>query len=97
MARLKEKWRAELAEWQTQRPDDLEAVYLWVSVGGWDLCESGARKGESGLTSGLSRVEQQAQGAAARHAGLSRTTASWVAVLRDFAQRGYPDALRPSA
>ncbi len=34
VARLKEKWHAELADWQTQRLDDLEAVYLWVSVGG---------------------------------------------------------------
>ncbi len=58
VARLKEKWHAELAEWQTQRPDDLEAVYLWVSVGGWDVCETGARKGESGLTGDLGRVEQ---------------------------------------
>ncbi len=58
VARFKEKWHAELADWQTQRLDDLEAVYLWVSVGGWDVCESGARKGESRLTGGLGRVEQ---------------------------------------
>ncbi len=30
VARLKEKWHAELADSQTQRLDDLEAVYLWV-------------------------------------------------------------------
>ena len=30
MARLKEKWRAEVAEWRQRPLDDLEVVYLWV-------------------------------------------------------------------
>ena len=29
--------------------------------------------------------------------GHRESMAGWSAVLRDFAQRGYPDALRPSA
>lgn len=30
VARLKEKWHAELAAWQSHRLDDVEAVYCWV-------------------------------------------------------------------
>ena len=29
VARLKEKWHAELTEWQSRGLDDVEAVYLW--------------------------------------------------------------------
>ena len=30
VARLKEKWHAELAEWRQRPLDDLEVVYMWV-------------------------------------------------------------------
>ena len=30
VARLKEKWHAELAEWRQRPLDDLKVVYMWV-------------------------------------------------------------------
>jgi hypothetical protein len=30
VARLKEKWLAEMDEWNTRRLDDLEVVYVWA-------------------------------------------------------------------
>ena len=30
VARLKERWHAELAQWRQRLLDDLEVVYLWV-------------------------------------------------------------------
>ena len=32
VARLKEKWNAELAKWRARPLDDLEVVYVWVEV-----------------------------------------------------------------
>ena len=43
VARLKEKWHAELAEWRQRPLDDLEVVYMWVDGAEEDTANTTAR------------------------------------------------------
>ncbi len=88
VARLKEKWHAELAEWQSRRLDDVEAVYLWVDG---IYVKAGLEKDKAALLVVLAALSDGRKVFLAVMPGHRESTASWSAVLRDLAQRG----LRP--
>ena len=58
VARLKEKWHAELAEWRQRPLDDLEVVYMWVDG---VLRQGRPGKGEGGPTDPELRVRDLEQ------------------------------------
>ena len=88
VARLKEKWQAELAEWQPRRLDNVEAVYLWVDG---IYVKAGLEKEKAALLVVLATLNDGRKVVLAVTPGHRESTASWSAVLRDLAQRG----LRP--
>jgi putative transposase len=88
VARLKEKWQAELAGWQSRCLDDVEAVYLWVDG---IYVKAGLEKEKAALLVVLAALSDGRKVVLAVTPGHRESTASWSAVLRDLAQRG----LRP--
>lgn len=88
VARLKEKWHAELAGWQSRRLDEVEAVYLWVDG---VYVKAGLEKEKAALLVVLAALSDGRKVVLAVTPGHRESTASWSAVLRDLAQRG----LRP--
>ena len=85
VARLKEKWQVELAEWQSRRLDDVEAVYLWVDG---IYVKAGLEKDKAALLVVLAALSDGRKVVLAVTPGHRESTASWSAVLRDLAQRG---------
>ena len=85
VARLKEKWHAELAEWQSRRLDDVEAVYLWVDG---IYVKAGLEKDKAALLVVLGALSDGRKVVLAVTPGHRESTTSWSAVLRDLARRG---------
>ncbi len=85
VARLKEKWHAELAEWQSRRLDDVEAVYLWVDG---IYVKAGLEKEKAALLVVLAALSDGRKVVLAVTPGHRESTTSWSAVLRDLVQRG---------
>ena len=73
VARLKDRWNAELAEWRARPLDDLEVVYMWVD---------GVY-----VKAGLER-EKAAILVVSAVPGYRESTWSWSEVLRDLRDRG---------
>lgn len=88
VARLKEKWHAELAVWQTRRLDEVEVVYLWVDG---IYVKAGLEKDKAALLVVLAALSDGCKVVLAVTPGHRESTASWAAVLRDLRERG----LRP--
>lgn len=88
VARLKEKWQAELAAWQSRRLDDVEAVYLWVDG---IYVKAGLDKEKAALLVVLAALSDGRKVMVAVTPGHRESTVSWSTVLRDLHQRG----LRP--
>ena len=62
VARLKDRWNAEFAEWSPRRLDDLEVVYMWVD----GVYMKAGLEREGGGTGGDRGVERRDQGGAER-------------------------------
>ena len=65
VARLKERWNGELAEWRSRRLDEHEVVYVWVDgvyvKGGKRRrygCDRGLERFETGLSKSLSGIAE---------------------------------------
>lgn len=85
VARLKEKWHAELAQWQTRRLEDLEAVDLWVAG---IYVKAGLEKEKAAVRVVLAALSDGRKVVLAVTPGYRESTASWSAVLRDLQPRG---------
>ncbi len=88
VARLKEKWQAELAQGQSRRRDGVDAVY--GRVAGISV-KAGLEKEKAAWLVVLAALSDGRNVGLAVTPGHRASTASWSAVLRDLAQRG----LRP--
>lgn len=88
VARLKEKWHAELAVWQTRRLDDSEVVYLWVDG---IYVKAGLEKDKAALLVALAALSDGRKILVAVTPGYRESTESWATMLRDLRDRG----LRP--
>ena len=85
VARMKEKWHAELAVWQTRRLEELQAVYLWVDG---IYVKAGLEKDKAALLVALAALSDGRKVVLAVTPGHRESTASWAAVLRDLRDRG---------
>ena len=85
VARVKEKWHAELAVWQTRRLEELQAVYLWVDG---IYVKAGVEKDKAALLVALAALSDGRNVVLAVTPGHRESTASWAAVLRDLRDRG---------
>jgi len=85
VARLKEKWHAELAEWRQRPLDDLEIVYLWVDG---VYIKAGLEKEKAAILVVLAALSDGSKVVVTAVPGYRESTESWSDVLRDLKARG---------
>ena len=85
VARLKEKWHAELAEWRQRPLDDLEVVYLWVDG---VYVKAGLEKDKAVILVVLAALSDGRKVVVTVVPGYRESTESWSQVLRDLKDRG---------
>ena len=85
VARLKEKWHAELAEWRQRPLDDLEVVYMWVDG---VYVKAGLEKEKAAILVVLAALSNGSKVVVTAVPGYRESTESWSEVLRDLKRRG---------
>ena len=85
VARLKQKWQAEMAAWNARRLDDLEVVYLWVDG---VYVKAGLEDRKAAVLVVLAGLSDGQKVLVALQSGHRESTASWASVLRDLRSRG---------
>jgi transposase-like protein len=85
VARLKEKWQAELEAWQTRRLDDVEVVYLWADG---IYVKAGLEKEKAALLVALAALSDGRKVVLAVVPGHRESTRAWSEVLRGLKKRG---------
>lgn len=85
VGRLKEKWKAELEEWNRRPLNGLEVVYLWVDG---IYIKAGLEKGKAALLVVLAALANGRKVVVAVVPGHRESTESWAGVLRDLKARG---------
>lgn len=85
VARLKEKWEAELAAWNSRRLDHLEVVYLWADG---VYIKAGLEKDKAAVLVVLAGLSDGRKVVLALKAGHRESEQSWSALLRDLKERG---------
>lgn len=85
VARLKEKWHAELEEWRSRRLDELQVAYLWVDG---LYVKAGLEKEKAALLVVMAGLSDGRKVILALTAGARESTESWSGVLRDLRDRG---------
>ena len=85
MARLKEKWHAELAEWRQRPLDDLEAVYMWVDG---VYVKAGLEKEKAAILVVLAVLSDGSKVVVTAMPSYRESTESWSEVLRGLKERG---------
>lgn len=85
VARLKEKWQAELEAWRRRPLDGLEVVYLWVDG---VYVKAGLEKEKAALLVVVGGLSDGSKVILALVPGHRESTESWSEVLRDLRERG---------
>jgi transposase-like protein len=85
IARLKEKWQAQWAEWNRRSLEDLEPVYVWADG---IYVKAGLEKEKAALLVVLAALKDGRKVFVAIRPGFRESTESWSAVLRDLKVRG---------
>ncbi|MFQ5875978.1 MAG: IS256 family transposase [Dehalococcoidia bacterium] len=85
VARLKEKWHAELAEWRQRPLDDLEVVYMWVDG---VYVKAGLEKEKAAILVVLAALSDGSKVVVTAVPGYRESTESWSDVLRGLKGRG---------
>jgi len=85
VARLKEKWHAELAEWRQRPLDDLQVVYMWVDG---VYVKAGLERDKAVILVVLAALSDGRKVVVTAVPGYRESTESWSEVLRDLKQRG---------
>lgn len=85
VARLKEKWHAELAEWRQRPLDDLEVVYMWVDG---VYVKAGLEKEKAAILVVLAALSDGSKVVVTAVPGYRESTESWSEVLRSLKGRG---------
>jgi transposase-like protein len=85
VARLKENWQGELAQWKKRRLAGLEVVYLWVDG---VYVKAGLEKDKAALLVAIGGLSDGQKVVLAVEPGYWESTESWSGMLRDLKQRG---------
>jgi putative transposase len=85
VARLKEKWQAEWAEWRQRSLDGLEVVYMWVDG---VYVKAGLEKDKSALLVAIGGLSNGQKVVLAVEPGHRESSEGWSGVLRDLKNRG---------
>lgn len=85
VARLKEKWQAELEAWQSRPLDKLEVVYLWADG---VYVKAGLEKDKAVLLVIVAALSDGSKMILSVTTGYRESTDSWSGVLRDLKRRG---------
>lgn len=85
VARLKEKWHEEFAEWSARPLGNLEVVYAWVDG---VYVKAGFEKEKAAVLVVLGALSDGRKVVLAIRSGYRESTESWSGVLRDLKRRG---------
>ena len=85
VARLKERWNAELAEWRSRPLDDLEVVYMWVDG---VYVKAGLERDKAAVLVVMAALSDGSKVVVSVVPGYRESTRSWSEVLRDLRDRG---------
>jgi transposase-like protein len=85
VARLKEKWQGEFAEWSRRPLADLEVVYAWVDG---EYVKAGLEKEKAAVLVMVGALSDGSKVVLAVSSGYRESTESWSGVLRDLKRRG---------
>ena len=85
VARLKEKWQAELEEWRHRSLAGLEVVYMWVDG---VYVKAGLEKDKSALLVAIGGLSDGQKVVLAVEPGYRESSEGWSGVLRDLKERG---------
>jgi|TARA_Y100000310_G_scaffold83003_1_gene79676 transposase-like protein len=85
VARLKEKWHAELSEWRGRPLDDLEVVYMWVDG---VYVKAGLERDKAAILVVLAALSDGRKVIVTAVPGYRESIESWSEVLRDLKRRG---------
>ncbi len=85
VARLKDKWNDELAQWRARPLDDLEVVYMWV---GGVYVEAGLEREKAAILVVMAALSDGRKVVVSAIPGYRESTESWSDVLRDMRRRG---------
>ena len=85
VARLKDRWNAELAEWHSRRLDELEVVYMWVDR---VYVKAGLEREKAAVLVVIAALSDGTKVVLNAVAGYRESTQSWSDVLRDLRDRG---------
>jgi transposase-like protein len=85
VARLKESWQGELAQWKERPLAGLEVVYLWVDG---VYVKAGLEKDKAALLVAIGGLSDGQKVVLAVEPGYRESTESWSQVLRDLKRRG---------
>ena len=85
VARLKDKWNAELAEWRSRPLDDLEVVYMWVDG---VYVKAGLEREKAAVLVVMAALSDGSKVVVSAVPGYRESTRGWSEVLRDLRDRG---------
>lgn len=85
VARLKTKWQAEWAVWQSRCLEDLEVVYLWADG---VYVKAGLEKDKAAVLVVMAALSDGRKVIVSITSGYRESTESWSEVLRDLKRRG---------
>ena len=85
VARLKERWNAELAAWRARPLDDLEVVYMWVDG---VYVKAGLEREKAAILVVMAALSDGSKVVVSAVPGYRESTRSWSEVLRDLRDRG---------
>ena len=85
VARLKERWNAELAAWRARPLDDLEVVYMWVDG---VYVKAGLEREKAAILVVMAALSDGSKVVVSAVPGYRESTRSWSEVLRDLRRRG---------
>ena len=85
VARLKERWNVELAEWRGRRLDEFEVVYVWVDG---VYVKAGFEREKSAVLVVIGALSDGSKVVLSAEPGYRESTQSWSEVLRDLRDRG---------
>ena len=85
VARLKDKWNGELAEWCARPLDDLEVVYMWVDG---VYVKAGLEREKAAILVVMAALIDGSKVVISAVPGYRESTENWSDVLRDLKRRG---------
>lgn len=85
VARLKDRWNAELAEWRSRPLSDLEVVYMWVDG---VYVKAGLEREKAAILVAVAALSDGSKVVLSAVPGYRESTRSWSEFLRDLRDRG---------